>query len=86
MTLHYDTRSRLLIRPYEKQQVDVRKAINQSANMAANRPAALPVFFFLSFCVCEEEPLVDKRSEQMHKMLCASHAHFTSTSFLCGVL
>lgn len=35
LTLRYDTRSRLLIRPHEKQQVDVSEAINQRANMAA---------------------------------------------------
>lgn len=46
MTLRYDTRSRLLIRPYEKQQVDVRKVINHSANMAASRPVACLVFLF----------------------------------------
>lgn len=46
LTLQYDTHSRLLIRPHEKQQVDVRKVINHSANMAANRPVAFTGFFF----------------------------------------
>jgi len=46
--LHYDTESRLLIRPYEQQQVEVRKVINQFAEVAAKRPAAFPVLFFMS--------------------------------------
>ncbi len=83
VTLHYDTHSRLLIKPYEKQQVDVRKVINHSASAAASRPVASLAFFLK--CVCEEELLVDMHSEQMHKMLCASHAYFTAHHF-CGIL
>lgn len=72
-----DKRSRLLIRSYEKQQVDVRKVINHSANMACCRPH----FSFFILCVYRQESLVDMHPEQMHMLFCASHSFFRSTSF-----
>ena len=87
-TLRYDTYSRLLINPHEKQQVDVRKVINHSANMAANWPAAFPLFFSffslsLSSYVCEEELLADTHSEQMHKMLCVCVPRIFGQHIIC---
>lgn len=80
VTPRYDTHAWLLIRPYEKQQVDVRKAINHSANMAANKPAAFPfhfVFLFFFFCF-EDKLLLDMHSEQMHTEPWASHARLAA--------
>lgn len=57
-----DNLSGLLITPDEKQQVDVRKAINHSA-----------IFFLISLWVWGRELPADVRSDQMRKMSRAAH-------------